>query len=70
MPEAFDRVIQGDLVMSSEIVRNGWLAARGGIIAAYGQGSPPAARDVLDHSGRLILPGLVDGHMHTSSQLG
>ena len=37
------------------------------LIAAIGQGEPPPAGDIVDHSGMLILPGLVDGHMHTSS---
>jgi len=39
-------------------------------IAAIGEGTPPPAGETIDHSGKLILPGLVDGHMHTSSSTG
>ncbi|MDE2580355.1 MAG: amidohydrolase family protein [Rhodospirillales bacterium] len=70
MPAPFDRVIRGDVVTTETILRNGFIATRGETIAAIGQGEAPPAAEILDHSGRLILPGLVDGHMHTSSALG
>jgi allantoinase len=66
----FDRVILGDLVLPEGMVPDGYVAVRGEAIAAIGQGTPPPAAEVLDHSGRLVLPGLVDGHMHTSSSTG
>jgi allantoinase len=68
--DAFDRVIIGDLVGTDRVLRDGYVAVRGEIIAAIGQGAPPPAADTLDHRGRLILPGLVDGHMHTASAIG
>src|SRR6185437_14783022 len=49
---------------------HGYVAVRGETIAAIGEGAPPPATEIIDHSGRLILPGLVDGHMHTSSSTG
>ncbi|MBV9539572.1 MAG: amidohydrolase family protein [Acidisphaera sp.] len=70
MPAPFDRVFVGDVVTTSDILRDGYVAARGEKIAAIGQGVPPPGADVLDYSGKLILPGLVDGHMHTSSATG
>ena len=70
MSDAFDRVIIGDLVGTDRVLRDGYVAVRGEIIAAIGQGAPPPAADTLDHRGRLILPGLVDGHMHTASAIG
>jgi allantoinase len=66
----FDRVILGDVVTSGEIIRGGYVAVRGETIAAIGQGAPPPAAEIADHSGRFVLPGLVDGHMHTSSAIG
>ena len=66
----FDRVFLGDIVTASEILRDGYVAVRGEVIAAIGQGEPPPCADLIDHRGKLILPGLVDGHMHTSSSLG
>ncbi|MBX6386989.1 MAG: amidohydrolase family protein [Microbispora sp.] len=70
MPTPFDRVILGDLVLPDSIIPGGYVAVRGETIAAIGQGAPPPAAETLDHSGKLILPGLVDGHMHTSSSTG
>ncbi len=70
MSQPFDRVFVGDVVAEGSTLRHGFIAARGAIIAAIGQGAPPPASEVFDWSGRLLLPGLVDGHMHTSSVLG
>ncbi len=66
----FERVFLGDIVTPAGIVRDGYVAVRGEAVAALGQGAPPPADELVDHRGRLILPGLVDGHMHTSSSLG
>jgi allantoinase len=70
MTQPFDRVFIGDIVTSSDIIRQGYVAARGEVIAAIGQGAPPPAIEIIDHSGCMILPGLVDGHMHTASAIG
>lgn len=70
MSEPFDRVFLGDIVTPSEILRGGYIAVRGETIAAIGQGVPPPSHATTDHTGKLILPGLVDGHMHTASAIG
>ena len=70
MSEPFDRVILGDIVTPAEIIRNGYVASRGEVIAAIGQGTPPPAQHLHNHSGDLVFPGLVDGHMHTASAIG
>jgi allantoinase len=66
----FERVFLGDIVTTDTILRRGYIAVHGETIAAIGQGTPPPAAETLDHSGKFLLPGLVDGHMHTSSSLG
>ncbi|WP_135466159.1 dihydroorotase [Crenalkalicoccus roseus] len=66
----FDLVIRGDLVLPGAVLADGYVAVRGERIAAIGQGVAPPAASLADHSGRLVLPGLVDGHMHTSSSTG
>ncbi|WP_237212925.1 dihydroorotase [Falsiroseomonas oryziterrae] len=66
----FDLVLTGDVVLSDRVVPGGYVAVRGETIAAIGEGAPPPAKTIADYSGRLILPGLVDGHMHTSSSTG
>jgi len=68
--QPFDRVFLGDLVTTSGIIAGGYVAARGDVIGAIGQGTPPPAQETIDHSGAMIFPGLVDGHMHTSSAIG
>ena len=70
MSEPFDIVVRGEIVTTGEVLKDGFVAARGGRIAAIGEGDPPAARQSLDQSGRLVLPGLVDGHVHTASSTG
>jgi adenine deaminase len=61
--DTFDRVIIGDRVGTDPALGDE-------IIAAIGQGAPPPATDMLDHHGRLILAGLVDGHVHNASTIG
>ena len=70
MSVPFDRVIVGEVVTGNGIIAHGYVAIRGEQIAAIGEGVPPPAAETIDHSGKLILPGLVDGHMHTSSSTG
>jgi allantoinase len=66
----YDRVVRGDLVLPDGVLHDGYVAIRGETIAAIGQGVPPPAAGTLSFPGQYVLPGLVDGHMHTSSALG
>jgi allantoinase len=66
----FDRLIVGTIVTADAVIEHGYVAIRGETIAAIGEGRLPAAAETVDHSGKLIFPGLVDGHMHTSSFTG
>ena len=65
-----DSLVRGTIVTSVQIMPDGWVAIDDGRIAALGTGEPPPARRVLDYTGKFVLPGLVDGHMHTSSSMG
>ena len=66
----YDSLIRGTVVTSAEVIPDGWIAIAGERIAAVGEGQAPQASTVLDYAGKLVLPGLVDGHMHTSSAIG
>jgi allantoinase len=66
----YDSLVRGTIVTSSEVIPDGWVAITGERIAAFGKGAPPPAETVLDHTGHYVMPGLVDGHMHTSSAIG
>jgi allantoinase len=70
MEPTFDTVILGDVVSIDGIRSDGWIAVTGERIAGIGQGAPPPAASQHDHSGCKLLPGLVDGHMHTGSAIG
>ncbi|MCC7281265.1 MAG: amidohydrolase family protein [Acetobacteraceae bacterium] len=71
MPDIrFDRLILGDIVTPERVLEGGWIGTTGETIAGIGQGSAPKGAETLDYSGHLVLPGLVDGHMHTSSAMG
>ncbi len=65
-----DSLVRGTIVTSAGIMPDGWVAMSGGRIDAFGAGDLPSAGRVLDYRGCLVLPGLVDGHMHTSSAIG
>lgn len=65
----FDLVITGNLLTEEGIARDAFVATRDGKVAAIGKGKPPAARDgTLDARGCWIMPGVVDGQVHTGSQ--
>lgn len=66
----FDLVAHGNIVEAEGIVENGWIGVRDGKVAARGQGKPPAAKETLDAGGRWIMPGVVDGQVHSGSQAG
>ncbi|NKE45645.1 dihydroorotase family protein [Roseomonas frigidaquae] len=68
--EPFDLVLRGAVVLSDRVLADGYVGIRGETIAAIGEGLPPPSKAVADHRGKLVLPGLVDGHMHTSSSTG
>lgn len=64
----FDWVMRGNLVDADAIAVDGWLAVRDGKIAARGQGTAPSAKEVIDARGQWVMPGVVDGQVHSGSQ--
>ena len=66
----FDTIVLGTVVTATDTIEDGYVAIHNETIAAIGQGAPPPAARTLDHRGSHILPGLVDGHMHTASSIG
>ena len=49
---------------AGEVIENGWLLARDGLIAEVGSGRPPAADAVLNLPNCIAVPGLVNAHDH------
>jgi allantoinase len=64
----FDWTVRGKIIDAESITEDGWLAVRDGKIAARGLGAPPTARESVDARGLSILPGAVDGQVHSGSQ--
>ena len=65
MPEAFDTLITNAAVIHPEGQRVCRVGINGGRIAALIEGNAEAtARTVIDASGSILLPGLVDAHAH------
>ncbi|MBO9123916.1 MULTISPECIES: dihydroorotase [unclassified Rhizobium] len=64
----FDTVIRGTLVNEDGVTEGGFVAIRDGKIAMLGAGTPPAARETHDFGDALVLPGTIDGQVHSRSQ--
>lgn len=62
----YDIVLRGGRVIDPSQGIDGIadVAVRGGRIAAVGASLPGSAREVVDVSGRLVLPGMIDTHAH------
>ena len=63
MGQPFDLVVRGGTVVAEDGVVRCDVAVRDGLIAALGDRLGPA-REVIDATGRLVLPGGVDAHCH------
>ncbi len=62
-----DLVVHGDIAMpGGDVLRGGWLGITGGRISDVSE-TPLSGAESLDVSGRLVLPGFVDAHVHTRS---
>jgi allantoinase len=64
-----DLLLRGDLVLEDRVVTGGALAVSAGRISAVvGPGEPlPDAAEVHDLTGRWLMPGVVDTHVHAGS---
>jgi dihydroorotase len=66
MAEPYDLLLTGGEVLDPGGGQRGRLdvAIRGGLIAEVGAGLPRTAHEIVDVTGDLVLPGLVDAHTH------
>ncbi len=65
MDQAYDLVLKNGTVVTGRGTQRADVAVANGKIAAVGQGlSWPERCEVIDVTGRLILPGIIDVHVH------
>ena len=58
----FDLVLRGGRIVEGGALVPRTIAVRDGLIAAHREGAQ--AREVIDVDGCIVLPGLVDAHVH------
>jgi dihydropyrimidinase len=61
---SFETVIAGGTVVTAEGTRKADVAVKAGRIAAVGKGLAKSAASVVDAAGKLVLPGVIDVHVH------
>ena len=65
-----DLLLKGDLVLADRVVQNHLVGVKGGVITGiYTDGQAPGAEKIIDASGQLVFPGVVDAHVHSFSNL-
>ncbi len=64
----YDLLIKGGTVVTSDSIFHGDVAVQGEVIAALGSGLK--ARRVVDASGKLVIPGGIDPHVHLQMPIG
>lgn len=55
------------LTMDEEVIERGDVRIDGGKIAAVGKDLSPEGREVIDLTGKIVMPGLIDAHAHRSN---
>ena len=67
----FDLVVKGNIVPdATTTIADGFIAMRNGKVVMVGGGAPPAAANTIDARGRWVIPGVIDGQVHSGSQAG
>jgi dihydropyrimidinase len=60
----FDRIVRGGTVVAPGGTFRGDIGIRGETIAALGDGLDAAGAEIVDATGHLVLPGVLDVHVH------
>jgi allantoinase len=67
---AIDRVVRGRVVLPGEIIDDGFVAIANGRVAQVGRGNGPSGTVLDNYRDCLVLPGAIDGQVHSRSQKG
>ena len=64
-------VVRGNVVLPRQTLPGGYVAVgQDGAVVAVGRGVGPAAAEIADYGDCLVLPGAIDGQVHSRSQAG
>ena len=67
-PGAVDLVIRGGRLVSSTAIMSAGIAIEGGVIVAISRDDAlPDSRETIDATGKYVLPGVIDPHVHFRS---
>ena len=66
----YDVLLKNGMLVLPDDVFAGDLALRGGRIAALGSGLDGPVAETVDVSGKLVLPGAIDPHVHMELPVG
>ncbi len=65
MPENYDLIITGGTIVTGQGIQSGDVAVKEGKIAAVAKGlDHVGCRQVIDATGKLVFPGIIDVHVH------
>ncbi len=70
MTKICDLVVKGTVVLTDQIIEDGYVAIADGVVIAIGSGDGPEAQVVEDFSQDYIFPGAIDPQVHSRSQKG
>lgn len=59
-----DLVVASRRILVGREFLSGWIGVQDGTVAALGESTPPSARQRIDAGDDLVLPGLIDTHVH------
>ncbi|WP_282611395.1 dihydroorotase family protein [Pelagibius sp. Alg239-R121] len=65
-----EKVICGNIVLPNRTLMSGYVGVKSEKIVCIGSGELPSAQQLLNYTESWILPGVIDGQVHSSSQLG
>jgi dihydropyrimidinase len=60
----FDRIIRNGTIVTASATRKGDIGIKGERIAAIAESLPPGEADVIDARGSIVMPGVLDVHVH------
>ena len=64
----FDLIVTGRVVRTDRVIDDGYVAIRDGLIEQVGSGTPPSGRERQDFGDAYVMPGAIDGQVHSRSQ--